>query len=595
MNGLSLQLKYDYLKQASELIKDFEAAVLNYLETNDKQYLDIAYKKSYILHRTAKAVEFENLIHFFDQLEVLFSFLRNKSHNELNNAEFLLDLTDYVNNLHTVLISDIDARFNHHEVFRKINNFIALNNQKHIQAPEHAHYEKLNIQHAEIYDLSLELYSLKSSLTQEKPSMSLLQSLNYISEKLLSKTQELNMFRFKELVDKVKNKLPLYTHAKLQINAFGDDLRIEKKYLANLEQPLIDLFVFILRKNHDQAMTRLLYTVEESEVNTFVNFNFEKVFLNDSDIKTIQHQLKEHGLSFEFSQNSNSGLSFSLNLNKSFDLIYGYVFQVGNSQYIIEKEYIKETVELTNDSLFKLENHGLYYLSSGKNIPIITNGLFEQYAQGAKIGLLIEYKGQKAVMPIESYGKMQKVVKKYSYSVSFDKNTFKSLAFLNDGKPAFVFNGPKLIESAYENELKLTKYIECHMDNKTFAFRADQVKEIVSKELLSISRSDDGVYGLINYHGEIVPVFHPEYIKLNEENFSNILVFNCEGGHKGMLVNSNVSIKSILNDDIYEEHAFESSFLKNWICESYQKEGKEVNVLNPENIFLNQLFLKKVA
>lgn len=595
MKGLDLQLKFDYLKQSSELVKEFESATLSFLETNEKEYLDTAYKKAYILHRTARAVAFDNLVEFFDQLEVLFSFLRNQIKNEIHNSEFLLDLTDYINNLHTVLQSDISAKFNHHEIFNRIKSFIALNNQKHFQTPEHAHHEKLNIAHEELYDLSLELYSLKSSLSTEKPSISFIQSLNYLSEKLLNKSQELNLVKIKSVMDALKSQLHLYTHNKMSIHAFGEDLLIEKKHAKNLERPLLDIFVHILRHKKEQEPMQLIYKVEQNESNTLVDMNFAKTSLFASEKENLENLLKDNGLRFEMEQNQHSGLSLKIFLSKSYDLIHAYVFEINESKYILDREFIYDTVEFSHDSVFYLENHGHYYLSNGQNVPIIENDHITMGTNNFDKGIIIQSSGKLAVLPISKFGRYQKVVKKYSYSVNFDKEMYRSLAFLDNGKPAFVFHAENLIKNAHAQELKLTKYIELNIGESTLAFRAEHVKEVVSKELLSVSESNDGVYGLINYHGDVIPVFHPHYLNLDCNSFTNIIIFNCEGSHKAMLVGGQLNVKSILNEEIYSEHAFESKFKPQWIIESYQKEGKEVNVLNPENIFTNQLFLKKVA
>lgn len=595
MNGINLQLKFDYLKQASALVKDFESAILSFLETNDYQYLDGAYKKSYILHRTAKAVDFSNLNIFYDQLEVLLGFLRSNKKSDLENAEFLIDLTDYLNNIHTVLTSDINAKFNHHEMLARMKKFIGVNNQKVVQAPESVHLEQLKLKHSEIYELALELFSLNSSLTEDRPSASLIQSLNYISEKLLTKSQALNLVEFQTLLNSIKNDLSLYTSNKLSIHSFGSDSKIEAKYISILKGPLLDLCTQIVRLGDKVRHCQLILKVENKERETVVDFNFEKIFFPDKDKNFFESKFKNLGINLTFTP-SESGTSFHLCLNKSFDLFDAYVFEVNNSKYLIENDCIIDTVSLESDNLFKMHNHGYYYLSQGKNIPILCEGLFKGYQDNFKKGLLIGIKGEKVVLPIDNFGHFQKVVKKFSYSVKFDKKLYKSLAFLNNGKPAFVFNAVGLIQSMQEKEIKLSKYIECHFEDQSFAFRANQVKEIVSVELLSESKNNDGVFGLINYKGDIVPVYHPSTIGVVDKcEFNNILVFNCEGGHKAMLVNSSMSIKNIIADDIYQGHAFNSSFSTNWIIESYKSENKEVNVLNPELIFTNQLELKKVA
>lgn len=596
MNGLNLQLKYDYLKQASTLVKEFESAILSFLESNDYQQLDVAYKKVYILHRTASAVEFENLKVFYDQLEVLLSFLRSQKKSELENAEFLIDLTDYMNNLHTVLTSDLNAQFNHQEMLEKIKNFIGANNQKVIQAPEHLHLEQLKLKHSEIYELSLELFSLNSSMSTDKPSASLLQSLNYISEKLLVKSQHLNLVEFKNLLDSIKSELNLYTNNKLSIYSFGADTKIEAKYLSILKKPLVDMFTNVLRSSKENNRIQLILKIHEEENSIIVDFNFQDVFLDQKQQEQFESQFKKLGLNIAFKVYPESGTNIDLRLNKSFDLFDAYIVEVNSSKYLIEKEYISETVELNKNNVFKMHNHGHYYLSQGNNIPIMTDGFFISYENKLEKGLLIKHKEHQIVLPIDNYGRFQKVVKKFSYSVKFDKNLYKSLAFLNDGKPAFVFNAIGLIQSLQQRELNLSKYIECHFQEQQFAFKADQVKEIVSIELLSESRGNDGVHGLINYHGDIVPVYHPSKLGINtNEQFNNILIFNCEGGHKAMLVNSSMSIKNILSDDVHSGHAFNSQFKSDWIIESYKSDNKEINVLNPEFIFVNSYEFKKVA
>ena len=596
MDGINLQLKYDYLKQASTLIKEFESAVLAYLETNDFQYLDSAYKKSYILHRTARAVDFQNLRSFYDQLEVLLSFLRSSKKSELINAEFLIDLTDYINNIHTVLTGDINAQFNHQEILEKIKNFIGVNNQKVVQAPETVHLEQLKLKHSEIYELSLELFSLNSSMGAEPPSASLLQSLNYISEKLLTKSQQLNLVNFQKLLDVVKSDLPLYTSNKLSIHSFGSDTKIETKYLSLLKDPLIDLFTQVLR-NGDQAQNlQLILKVYDTDRSTHLDFNFEKVFISEEGQVKFEDKFKKLGLSLDFQKDSVSGTSFQIKLNKSFDLFDAYFFEVNQSQYLIEKDFIIDTVELNAENVFKMHNHGFYYLSYGKNIPILSEGLFSSFKDNFQKGILVGHKDETIVLPIDNYGRFQKVVKKFSYSVQFDQNLYKSLAFLSNGKPAFVFNSIGLIQSMQERELNLAKYIECHFESHSVAFKADQVKEIVSSELLSLSHNNDNIYGLINYHGDIVPVYHPQVIGVKEDfEFNNILIFNCEGGHKAMLVDSSISIKNVLVDDVYQGHAFTSAYKNDWIIESYKNDSKEVNVLNPELIFANNYQFKKVA
>jgi len=601
------QLKLDYLKQSQDHISDFETAMLNYLETENSHYIDTCYKKIYILHRTAKAVELKEYASFYDQVEVMLNFIRSNTSKKFVELDFLVDLTDFINDIHNDLHTDKSLKLS--EMTNLCKSFIDKNNRdknnidknkkhsSHIMS-DIAQYN-FDSKHEKIYELSKELYTLNESLASSVNDQSQLHSLNYLSQSLLDLTHELNLESIKSLFDKIGKEIIFSSTQRLRINSFGESLKIEKKFHKALLKPLSELIVSVMRVT--QSFDLMVHCSKVSE-HTRINISFKSSDLKHT--KELMNKLEvfeEIGISSNFNF-SEEGLCLNLILDKNFDLLDAYVFHFNDSVYAIENKYICESVHLDSNNLLRLNNSGYYYLADGENIPVISTSLLEaeqvDISHAPTKGIVLKSANDKVVMPIDSFGSIQKVIKKQSHQIGFNHEIFKSVALLSDGKPAYVFDGFKLIENEKKRELKVRKLIECHISNTLFAFNTEDVVEVLSSELLSRSVSSSAHYGLLNHQGDTLEVHHPNILDLecDIKELTNILILKSCDKKIALLVGTDIRVKSFDSSEFYSGAAYNSIFNSSLIKDSYLQDSKEINVLDPNALELNkQLILKKVA
>lgn len=597
MSRLDQDLLFDYLKQSKIHVEDFETNMLNYLETGNSKYIEICFKKIYILHRTAKSINLDNFVSLYDQLEVLIGFLRNSKKENFINSDFLVESIDYINEVHQKLFENINVEVDHASFLKKCKNFISLNNQKVVHTPEFFQKDNLDKNHREIYDLAKDLYTLNSSLELGAVDEGQLNNISFLSQKLFELTHALNLVEMKNFVINVKKSVSLLTNYQATYHVFGERFMIENKYHEVLERPISEMIAGLLRKDHGLELYVKSY---ESEVKQYLCFDFKCENAQDVLIDEHLQEFKTLGIDYDVFYNQ-EGISLKLILDKSYDLLDGYVFEFDNSTFVIERSFIQENIELNNDNLIFLENSGYYLLYKGKNIPVINQKDIAISKQDIfpkpMFGIILKSENDQVVLPIDAFGSFQKVIKKSGHLISFDRNKFKSVSFLSNGKPVFVFNAYELIRAEKDRELRIKKYLECYLDDFKLAFRASDVCEVVSINLLSKSYIDDNSLGLINYQGQAISVYSPERvgIKIEEAKLHNIAVLKSGNNFLAFAISENMSITTIDDSKIHSNHAFTTNINPEAILESYTSHNSEVNVINPQFLFIQQLHLKKVA
>jgi hypothetical protein len=396
---------------------------------------------------------------------------------------------------------------------------------------------------------------------------------------------------------KLKKSVAEITNYQATYHVFGERFAIENKYHEILIPPLADIVATMLREDNS---LEVYVRSSQKHAKQIISFDFksDKVKL----VKTNQYldELKNLGIEFEL-VTLQEGLSLSLILDKSYDLLEGYVFELEDSTFVVESAYILENIELNNDNLIFLENSGYYLLHQGKNIPVIGQKDIVDSEQDIfhrpKYGIILSCDGDSVVMPIDKFGSFQKVIKKSAHMIGFDSLKFKSVSFLSNGKPAFVINAYNLIKLGKERELKVKKYLECYFENTKLAFRAQDVCEVVSIKLLSKSVTGTESLGLINYQGQVITVYGPQVFgtHLAHDKLYNIAVIKSGNSLAAVAIGENMSICSVDDSLVYKNHAFSTELNNQSILESYCKADNEVHVIDPQFLFAQHLKLKKVA